>query len=399
MSLEVIISARPTVEHDNLLRISAFRHSVLPLGIVGSVVQAVWTRDAEASASSDASASCYCFPKDVMILAVVMAKLELGKIERQIFLADMVVGSDDSALQKRPERIDILGMNLAAHILALTMRDGFMAITVFQHAIAWMLVGCDQINFVADCTSDERIESLHIGVLDHPADDVSLTRNSADDWNLASRASGVRPDSLAQMFILLFSADIGFVNFDDAHKLAKIWIIHRSAQAMAHIPSRAVVAASYLALDLKCADSLFGVEHLPEHFKPSLQRIVCVLEDSSRDYRESISVALAARFVRALPFPRLSDLVDVIRFAAARASNLAVRPTALHQELPASIVRWEGRHQLSEGHHVMKDNTGKPIRQVPQNRLCKTSAPRFGERLAPQKMLAQGLVCAFKPSP
>ncbi len=69
------------------------------------VVSAFWTHDAEASASSDASASTYCRSEDVGILAVVMAKLELGKIKRQIFLAHVMVRAHDSAFEQAPERL------------------------------------------------------------------------------------------------------------------------------------------------------------------------------------------------------------------------------------------------------------------------------------------------------
>jgi hypothetical protein len=40
------------------------RHSVSPSGIADSIASAFWMRDAKASASSDASASCYCLSKD-----------------------------------------------------------------------------------------------------------------------------------------------------------------------------------------------------------------------------------------------------------------------------------------------------------------------------------------------
>jgi hypothetical protein len=41
--------------------------------------------------------------KDVAILAVVIAELELGHVQRQIFRADFVEGADDPAFHQRPE--------------------------------------------------------------------------------------------------------------------------------------------------------------------------------------------------------------------------------------------------------------------------------------------------------
>jgi hypothetical protein len=43
--------------------------------------------------------------------------------------------------------------------------------------------------------------------------------------------------------ILLFAADVGFVNFNDSHQLFELGIFHRSSQPMAHVPSCLVCAA------------------------------------------------------------------------------------------------------------------------------------------------------------
>ena len=72
--------------------------------------RARWRRSqiAETVASSHVSAPCYGTPEDVRIVPIVESETELREIQRQIFLANVVVGADDPALQERPERIDIL---------------------------------------------------------------------------------------------------------------------------------------------------------------------------------------------------------------------------------------------------------------------------------------------------
>src|ERR1700680_355911 len=62
------------VEENDLLRMLRFRHGVWTSGIA-LAARAFWMRDAEASASSDASASCYRRSKDVCVLAVIVAEL------------------------------------------------------------------------------------------------------------------------------------------------------------------------------------------------------------------------------------------------------------------------------------------------------------------------------------
>jgi hypothetical protein len=84
---------------------------------VGPIALAYWMRDAEASTSSDASAQCYGVPEDIRVFAMVVAKLKLIQIQREIFLTDVMVGADNATLQERPERFEIVGMHLPAHVL------------------------------------------------------------------------------------------------------------------------------------------------------------------------------------------------------------------------------------------------------------------------------------------
>lgn len=77
--------------------------------IGGSIELAFWLRDAEASASSDASASCYEPAENVFVLPIVVAEGKLGQIQRQILLAYLMVIADHATLEKRPERFNRIG--------------------------------------------------------------------------------------------------------------------------------------------------------------------------------------------------------------------------------------------------------------------------------------------------
>src|SRR5690349_19466582 len=135
---------------------------------------ACWRLDAcsEASASYHASASSprYRLAENVGFVAVVVAELKFSQVERQILLADMVEAAHDTALEERPERFEIVGVNLAANVLASTMADGFMWEVFFQEAIAGMFVCRHQVDRFADGFTDERIECDRIRVLDNLAD-------------------------------------------------------------------------------------------------------------------------------------------------------------------------------------------------------------------------------------
>jgi len=112
--------------------------------------------EAPASRCDSASGPRYRLAKDIGIVAVVVTELKFGKVERQIFLAYVVVGADDAALEQRPERSPrfssaqklsmLFRMNLAAHIspLARPRTVGLAALAplpMFQTAAPGSLTG------------------------------------------------------------------------------------------------------------------------------------------------------------------------------------------------------------------------------------------------------------------
>ena len=46
--------------------------------------------------------------KDICVIAIIIAELELGNIQRHVFLADLVEAPDDPALENRPEAFKIV---------------------------------------------------------------------------------------------------------------------------------------------------------------------------------------------------------------------------------------------------------------------------------------------------
>src|SRR6266436_733607 len=122
----------------------------------------------ETPASLCVSASCYHFTKDVRILAVVMAEGEL----RQILAAYVMKRADDATFEQSPERFDRIGVDLAAHIFARLMIDGFMAIAQPEPAIASPFIRCDQFYFVRNHLAHESIDCLLRSILDNLTNDI-----------------------------------------------------------------------------------------------------------------------------------------------------------------------------------------------------------------------------------
>ena len=98
--------------------------------MVSLIEPARWRRlqstEARASRSASASASRYCLAENIGFAAIVVAELELGKVERQIFLAHVVVGADYAALKQRPEAFNVVRVNDAPNVHVVATADNFV---------------------------------------------------------------------------------------------------------------------------------------------------------------------------------------------------------------------------------------------------------------------------------
>jgi hypothetical protein len=302
-----------------------------------AVVLVRWRRSqiAETFASVRVSAPCYRFAENIGFIPIVKPELKFRQVQRQIFLAHVVIRADNSALQQRPEGINAASVNLAANVLARRMRDGSMRHRPAEIAVSGVLIGRYQFHFVADNLPHESGQRLSIGMFDHLADHVALSADCADHWRLASGSALIKP--LVGVLVLFLAADIRLVNFHDSHQLPELRIAHPGAQAMAHIPSRPIRTGTDHPMNLHRADSLLARQHQVQNLEPYQQRIFAFLEDRSRLEREAIRCAIVLAALLALPM-RHPDLarVDVIVLAA-RASD-AVRPAARVQIFAAGIL-------------------------------------------------------------
>src|SRR5258706_15626714 len=108
-----------------------------------------------------------CFCENVIVQPVVIAKLELSNVERQILAADLVIGADHTALNQRPETFNRIRVQRADDVLASGMMDSAMRVFVIQSQIAAMLVSREQGNVRLDSLANE---GLHRGLVDGAQD-------------------------------------------------------------------------------------------------------------------------------------------------------------------------------------------------------------------------------------
>lgn len=146
---------------------------------------------AEAVANDATSASCYDAPEYVFVLAMVMPESKFRDVQGQIFLADLVIATHDSALQQGPERFDIVRMNVPAHVLMRLVVNMFVRESLRRFLIARALVGRDQIDFLRYGLAYKLRQGFGRGIFDHFADHVAFTSDCADDRRLPLRAATV----------------------------------------------------------------------------------------------------------------------------------------------------------------------------------------------------------------
>jgi len=293
--------------------------------------------EARASRCASVSSPRYRLAEDISFAAVVVAELEFRKIQRQVLLADVMIGANHSTLEQTPERIQILGMHFTAHILASRMSYGFVLVAKrCQILIALPFVARDQINLVADGPAHETVERPRVSVLYHLADYVTLPADRANDWNFIAAESAFAA-LLIPVTILVLAAEIALIYFHDAHELLEVWIMHRAAQSHAHVPSGLIAAAADETMDLSRADAFLAGQHQMQNLEPRQKRLLGFLKDGSSLEREAVRRTIIFAALLALPMPRTRRTALVQFFVIATRATWTIRP-ALEQKIgPASL--------------------------------------------------------------
>ena len=282
---------------------------------------------AEAAASVATSASCKDCLEDVRIVAIVVAELKLGQIQRQVGFADVVIGADDSAFEQAPKRFQIVRMDLATHIFMRLVIDMLMRECLMELLIASRFIGRNKADIGRYGLAHKLRHGFGRSIFDDLANHVTFAADRADNCGLARRTAPLH--LFVEVAIAVQAANIGFINFNLAHQLREILVLHRSADALKHIPSRPIISAADLPMDLQSADALLTLPHQIDDLKPRGQRIVGILENRFGDDAEPIPVASAT-------FLGLADPVEGPRLE--RIDLGALTAWTLHAIGPAHIT-------------------------------------------------------------
>lgn len=347
VSLRVILPARATEEMRDLLTIlllsSRHASSVGIEALAGRAVSGL----SEAPSSPDTSVSCYRVLEHVRVVPVVVPKRELVQVEREILAADVVIGPHDASLQQAPKLVQIGRMDLPANVLTAAVGNPLVVVTMLrQPDVDLTLIGRDQINLLADRLFHERVQRVRVGRFDQLADDVPLAGNRADYGHF--RATATDANALADVPILVLSADLGFVHFDDTHEFLKLGIGETGTQPMAEVPRRLIAARPDHPVNLPGGHTLLAGQHVVQDLEPRSQGIVRVLEDRAHVEREAVGVGVL--FGLANPVERAGlQRVHLLALATLRAIH-AVFPSLVGEILFAG--RFVRKHlvELAERH-------------------------------------------------
>lgn len=305
----------------------------------------------------------------IRVVPVVVPIRELVQVERQVLLADVVERAHHAAFQKRPELVDIRGVDDATDILVLAVVHGFVRQTCVL--VVLLFVGGEQFHlFRVHHVADEAGESARILSADDPSHDVALAGNSSDDADLAVtdfliERAGIQglPDLCALLVpvaVLILTADVGFIRFDDSGQREGI-APHGCPPAVAHVPDSVPVRAGILtedhAADLQGTHAFLRSQHEVADLEPQSKRNLGVLKDRAGYDTESVAIRAAAFRVLAHPM-KGAGLQDVdLLFGATARAGYPLRPPLCLQESLAQFVGCEIPFEVINLLHEMEFNT------------------------------------------
>jgi hypothetical protein len=222
-------------------------------------------------------------------------------------------------------------VNCPDNVLTDGMVNRLVREAMLQSDIAWVSISAEQANSVRYSFTDESFKRLSICVLDNASNDVALAFDRANDGSLASVAATALAAFLIPMSVLVASADVGFINFDDPAELLNV-LDHGGSYLMAHEPSSFVGAETHIAEDLEGAHALLADEHKVSDPVPVFERLIRVLKDCAGQVREAVALIRASV---ALPFELHSgDFIDAGRIAARATDALGPAP---HNQISNAI--------------------------------------------------------------
>ena len=268
-------------------------------------------------------------PSAVIALALIEAAHLLINITRQMERVHADVGAFDRSLQKAPEVLQAVGMDLPPDVL-LGMVDHLMLIHLRELALPVLLGGVGvEVRALLDPRQDVPPDTALIQILrDGGAHARGLPIPAAlqetQDGSLVHAASPANDATpLALVHELGCASDEGLVGLDRAFHLGEAPALHGAPDAVIHEPSSRLRDAERPPQFVR-ADAVLGIDERPDRREPLVQADGAILEDRSELHRELPST------VAALPDAAGLEEAGISRVTGRTGD--AVRPTQRDEE-------------------------------------------------------------------
>src|SRR5712692_3449583 len=176
--------------------------------------------------------------------------------------ANLMIGSDQTALEQRPHALDAVRVDIAAHPFLGMMVNAFVfGVLILDSVIARVLIGHDAFSFVGDHLFNERMKDFLGSLLSafHLQMDVSTALDSAEYHSLVSEVSA--PD------VTTLSANIGLVALDRSLEHFAVGFFNCLTDTVTEIPCR-LVAYGKSPFKLIRGHRFLGLDHKVDREKP-----------------------------------------------------------------------------------------------------------------------------------
>lgn len=253
----------------------------------------------------------------------------------EMFGADFVPCTDNSALQERKGALNGVGMNVSVNVGSEFVPDSFVFVapesySTSRSTILMEIVGVEKLRINTDVLADEFFESFRRHILRMEKAQFSLSLSNGDYDLFVGRTASTLSVGL--------SANIRFVHLDRSSEFFTFGLGHRGTDTMAEMPSRFVPADSKHPLNLASRNSFFRLAEDERRQKPFCQRKMRVIENRSGSHAELL-LAIGTPEYR---FPSLN--ADDLCLIALWAGD-TIRPAERFEVLPALDFAIETRHK------------------------------------------------------
>ena len=290
-----------------------------------------------------------CFRKATSVVA----KCLLVDIAEQVEGFDADVCAMQATLQKTPEVLHGVGVNVAVHVLYGVVDDGVLIIA-FKTVIGFQFIAED-CSARFDAFADQWLKVFLFAGVNVPCYDLAAALHHSEHNFFALRPpSGDRLSTLRLEHIPRLATDKGFVNLDFASQFVESGFLHGKADAVQHEP-RSFLGDLQSTMDLVGTDAVLATDEKPCGTEPLFKSNRGILKDSAGLEREGRTLVAGVTLPDAL-FGKPGYGLG----AALRTLHHAVWPAQLHHELTAMLEIREPDYRVSKGVLAFHDSSMRP---------------------------------------